>query len=69
MRQRIKAPASLLIVSLAASSCAPPAGDFCDVADPIRLEPDVARQVVEGDRPAAERIDSHNRYGERACGW
>lgn len=58
-----------LIALLALSACGVPSGDFCDVADPIKFNADTARSVVKGDRAAAETIDTHNRYGERFCGW
>lgn len=59
----------ILLTALAVSGCVKPEGDFCDIAEPIRFERDVAEVVVTGDRVAAERIDAQNRYGEAVCGW
>ena len=59
----------LLIASLGVSACSQTTGDFCDIAEPIRFERDVAVAVVTGDRGAAEKIDAHNRFGEEFCGW
>lgn len=59
----------LLIGSLGVSACSQTTGDFCDIAEPIRFERDVAVAVVTGDRGAAEKIDAHNRFGEEFCGW
>ena len=60
----------LLTASLVVSACSQsPAGDFCDIAEPIRFDREVASVVVTGDRATAETIDVQNRYGERHCGW
>ncbi len=60
----------LLTASLVVSACSQsPAGDFCDIAEPIRFEREVASVVVTGNRGTAETIDAQNRYGERHCGW
>lgn len=65
---KIKPTLTLLIV-LAVSGCVKSAGDFCDMAEPIRFDSKVAQVVVAGDRAAAEVIDSQNRYGEQICKW
>lgn len=60
----------ILLTALAVSGCVKPEGDFCDIAQPIRFEREVAEVVVARDRAAAEVIDSQNRYGEQVCpGW
>ena len=59
----------LSIVSLVGLSACERAGDFCDVAEPIKFSGEVASAVVSGDRETAEVIDAHNRYGERYCRW
>lgn len=41
-----------LVVSAGSQS---PAGDFCDIAEPIRLDRDVASVVVTGDRAPPKR--------------
>lgn len=56
-----------LTALLAVSACE--AGDFCDVAESLRMEREAAAALVQIDRPAAEKIDAHNRYGERVCKW
>ena len=58
-----------LLTAFLVSGCHQTAGDFCDIAEPIRFNKEVARAVVLGDRPAAEQIDVQNRYGEKYCGW
>lgn len=59
----------LLTASLIVSACSQsPAGDFCDIAESIRFEREVASVVVTGDRGTAKTIDAQNRYGERHCG-
>ena len=46
------------------SGCATTAGDFCDVASPIR--PSVSDTLTDG---TAAQILKLNRYGAQACGW
>lgn len=48
------------------SGCGP--GDFCDVVQQeIAFDPRVAAQIVEHDRPVAERLDAQNGYFRRWC--
>lgn len=59
-----KGIAIALLLTLAA--CQTPAGDFCDVAEPIRLD------AATVDALSEEELDqalSQNRKGEAMCGW
>lgn len=61
--------AALLTACLAASSCTTP-GDFCAVVKgPLTFAPDTARAIVQTDRNTAERIETQNVYGAKACKW
>lgn len=65
---RRKTIAAWLILSASLSACTV-AGDFCDVAEPIRLDRDLAQALVETDRATAVKIGAHNQYGQNVCGW
>ena len=70
MPLKLKTIPLLLTGSLVVSACDQvPFGDFCDIAEPIRFERDIAETVVIENRDTAERIDAHNRYLEQHCGW
>lgn len=59
----------LMVAFVAAflSACAAtPQGDFCDVADPIRLNPAVVDAMSDSE---VERTLAHNEKGQRLCGW
>lgn len=58
----------LLLISISAclGGCAKMAGDFCDVARPIKPTADAVAAM--SDREKADII-KHNEYGEVTCGW
>ena len=58
----------LLLISISAclGGCAKMAGDFCDVASPIK--PTASAVAAMSDREKAD-ILKHNEHGKEACGW
>ena len=59
----------IILLLLAACSSPPIAGDFCDIAEPVHLKPELATMLVKTDRSVAVSLEAHNAYGEQFCGW
>lgn len=59
----------ILLLLISASGCAAPIGDFCAVSAPLRPAADTVQYLVANDAALARGILTHNRTGERACGW
>lgn len=55
-----------LMALLALAACTTPAGDFCDIALPMR--PSQAEIDAMSDARVAEVL-AHNRKGQAMCGW
>lgn len=60
----------LFALALAGCSTTPTGGSkggsFCDVSRPIRIAPEAVDALT---TEQAREALSHNRYGEKACGW
>ena len=54
----------LLTLCLVTSACAPVAGSYCDIYEPVRMARPVSEYVVANDRPAAETIVANNKSFE-----
>lgn len=55
-----------LAVLLALAACQTPKGGFCSIAEPIRLAADQVDHLTDAEVKA---LLSHNRKGQRLCGW
>ncbi|WP_043538927.1 hypothetical protein [Salinarimonas rosea] len=55
-----------LLAVLVVVGCARTVGDFCDVASPIRLEPETIDRLTDDELDLAL---AHNDYGAAACSW
>lgn len=55
-----------LAAMLTLTACQTPAGDWCDIARPIRLSHDAIDAMSDADVAA---VLAHNRKGAAMCGW
>lgn len=55
-----------LAVLLLLAACQTPAGDWCDIAKPIRLSQEVIDAMSDSEVAA---VLAHNRKGAAMCGW
>lgn len=56
----------MLLVALVAAGCTTAKGGFCAVATPLRLSGKTVDALSDEE---ARALLSHNRRGERRCGW
>jgi hypothetical protein len=55
-----------VLIAMALAGCTTTAGDFCDVAKPMRPS-QAALDAMDGQE--VNDMLRHNLYGQRACGW
>lgn len=56
----------ILMALMFLAGCQTPQGQFCDIAKPIRLSPEVVDTMTDAE---VEKVLAFNEKGQAMCGW